>query len=67
MELSRNWHWMWSTFYFHKKYNGFCYAIHKVFSGKFLSAILKTLFYLIIFNKKKKKFIFKEHQDYSIL
>ena len=23
MELSRNWHWMWSTFYYHKKYKGF--------------------------------------------
>ena len=22
MELSRNWHWMWSTFYFHKKHYG---------------------------------------------
>ena len=23
MELSRNWHWMWSTFNYHKKYKGF--------------------------------------------
>ena len=23
MELSRNWHWMWSTFHYHKKYDGF--------------------------------------------
>ena len=26
MELSRNWHWMWSTFYYHKKYKGFLFA-----------------------------------------
>ena len=30
MELSRNWHWMWSTFYFNKKYEGFIRALVKV-------------------------------------
>ena len=30
MELSRNWHWMWSTFYYHKKYSGFIVALFKV-------------------------------------
>ena len=27
MEISRNWHWMWSTFYYHKKYKGFLIAL----------------------------------------
>ena len=58
MELSRNWHWMWSSFYYHKKYNGFCYAIAKVFR-KLISALLKTLFYLIVFNKNKKKIYYQ--------
>ena len=29
MELSRNWHWMWSTFNYHKKYKGFfCFFLY---------------------------------------
>ena len=58
MELSRNWHWMWSTFYYHKKYNGFTVALFKVFK-KLLSALSKVLFYSIIFRKKKKKIYYK--------
>jgi Predicted glycosyltransferases len=27
MELSRNWHWMWSTFYYNKKYKGFLFSL----------------------------------------
>ena len=27
MELSRNWHWMWSTFYYNKKHNGYLIAL----------------------------------------
>ena len=27
LEKNRNWHWMWSTFYFHKKYKGFIIAL----------------------------------------
>ena len=27
MELSRNWHWMWSTFYFNKKHYGYLYSL----------------------------------------
>jgi N-acetylglucosaminyl-diphospho-decaprenol L-rhamnosyltransferase len=53
MELSRNWHWMWSNFYYHKKHNNFYYALSKV-STKLLSAIFKMLIYSIIFNKEKK-------------
>ena len=58
MELSRNWHWMWSSFYYHKKYNGFFYALFKI-SRKLVSAIFKILFYSLIFKKNKKKIYFQ--------
>ena len=52
LEKNRNWHWMWSTFYFHKKYKGFLVALIIIFP-KILSAIFKSLFYFLIFNKQK--------------
>ncbi len=58
MELSRNWHWMWSTFYYHKKYHGFLLALLKV-SRKFFSALLKVIIFSILFNKNKKKIYFQ--------
>ena len=57
LEKNRNWHWMWSTFYFHKKYKGFLIAMLIIFP-KLFSSILKTMFYLITFNKKKKDIYF---------
>ena len=53
MELSRNWHWMWSSFYFKKKYDGFFIALFS-FLRKILGSIIKYFFYSLIFNKKKK-------------
>jgi len=53
LEKNRNWHWMWSTFYYHKKYKGFILALIIVFP-KLLSAFIKTLIFFIIFNKKKR-------------
>ena len=47
MEKSRNWHWMWSTFYFHKKHYGYIIALIKILP-KFLSALLKTIFFKIV-------------------
>jgi len=58
MELSRNWHWMWSTFYFNKKHYGYLNSLIKI-SGKFLSAIIKIIFYTLVFNNKKKKIYFQ--------
>ncbi len=58
MELSRNWHWMWSTFYYHKKYYGFFIAL-LIVSRKFLSALIKVIFYSILFNQNKKKIYFQ--------
>ena len=58
MEMSRNWHWMWSTFYYQKKYNGFIFALFKV-SKKLISSLIKVLFYSLIFNQKKKKIYYQ--------
>ena len=58
MELSRNWHWMWSTFYFNRKHYNYFYALFKV-SRKFFSSLIKFIYYLMIFNKSKKKIYFQ--------
>ena len=54
IEYLRNWHWMWSKFYFNKKHYGYLIALLKTFSN-FLSAIFKYLYYSLLFNKNKKK------------
>ena len=54
MELSRNWHWMWSTFYYNKKYKGFFISI-LIILPKLFSAIMKVLIYSLVFNKEKKE------------
>jgi len=53
MELSRNWHWMWSTFNYHKKYRGFFVSFF-IILPKLSSAIVKVLLYTLTFNKKKQ-------------
>ena len=54
MELSRNWHWMWSTYYFNKKHFGITMALITI-SGKLFSSVIKLIFYASVFNKKKKE------------
>ena len=54
IELSRNWHWMWSKFYFNKKHKGFVRALIIGFPS-FLSAILKFIINLVFKNKNKKE------------
>ena len=54
IELSRNWHWMWSKFYFNKKHYGYLKAFLKIFNN-FISSSIKFLFYLMIFKNDKKK------------
>ena len=54
LEKNRNWHWMWSTFYYHKKYNGFFKALILVFP-KLLSAVIKTIIYFLLFKKENKE------------
>ncbi len=57
LEKNRNWHWMWSSFYFHKKYKGFFLALIIIFP-KLISAFIKILFYFLIFDKKKRDIYF---------
>ena len=54
LEYLRNWHWMWSKFYFNKKHYGAINAFRKIIFN-LLSANLKYLTYLLIFNKHKTK------------
>ena len=53
IEKSRNWHWMWSKFYFFKKHYGFLIAFIKTFPI-FLSSFFKYVFYFFTLNNKKK-------------
>jgi GT2 family glycosyltransferase len=53
LEKNRNWHWMWSTFYYNKKHKGFFLALINIFP-KFFSASIKTLIYSLLFNKNKR-------------
>ena len=54
VELSRNWHWIWSKFYFNKKNFGFTKAMIECFPT-YISSILKFLFYSLINSDFKKK------------
>ncbi len=49
----REWHWMWSTFYFYKKNFNYFYALNKVL-GKFIKSFLKVIFYSIVFNQNER-------------
>ena len=53
IELSRNWHWMWSSFYYNKKYRGFIISFF-IILPKLLSAIFKVVIYSVFVNRKKK-------------
>ena len=54
IELSRNWHWMWSKFYFNRKHYGYLKALLSVF-GNLFSAKIKFFYFLITFNSYKRK------------
>ena len=58
MELSRNWHWMWSTFYYNKKYKGFLISFLRILP-KMLSATIKIFIYFLIFNKEKREIYYQ--------
>ena len=53
-ELLRNWHWMWSTFYYQKKYYGYFYAVYKTY-GKLFRSIFYFFLYAILLNTEKRK------------
>ena len=52
-EMFRNWHWMWSTFYYHKKHYNYFYALVKI-SGKLVRSFFKMIIYTINYDKKKQ-------------
>ena len=54
LEYLRNWHWMWSKFYFNKKHYGFLNSLSKILLNV-ISANIKFLFYLLTFNSHKRK------------
>ena len=52
MEKSRNWHWMWSKFYYYKKHHNYFLSFLKTFPT-FISSAIKFFYYKIINDKKK--------------
>ena len=54
IEYLRNWHWMWSKFYFNKKHYGYLIALLKV-SKNLISAKLRFFYFLITLNSFKRK------------
>ena len=52
-EYLRNWHWMWSKFYFNKKHSGFLISTIKIFPS-FISATIKYIIFLILLKNHKK-------------
>ena len=54
--LSRNWHWMWSRFYYNKKHKNYLIAIILSIPKLFSSLLRSIIFY--IFNKKRSKIYF---------
>ncbi len=53
-EMIRSWHWMWSTFYYHKKHGGYLKAFSLMY-GKLVRAFVKMLVFTLFYNKKKQK------------
>tara|TARA_B100001057_G_scaffold443446_1_gene479545 strand:+ start:903 stop:1808 length:906 start_codon:yes stop_codon:yes gene_type:complete len=53
-ENLRNWHYMWSSFYFYKKNYSYLTALKKML-GKLIRAAFKTLFYYFTFQTAKKE------------
>ena len=47
MEKSRNWHWMWSKFYFYKKNYGYISGLIKTLPN-FINCLIKYIFYKIL-------------------
>ena len=57
IELCRNWHWMWSLYYYNLKHFGLLVA-YKITLYKFTSSLIKILMAMLLF-KKKKYLIYK--------
>ena len=63
MEVQRNWHYLWSLFYFSKKHHGIFFA-YKNTIKKFFSALIKCCFFYF-FNKKK--YLIYKHRFLGLL
>jgi GT2 family glycosyltransferase len=61
MEISRNWHWMWSNFYYNKKHFGILKA-YNVTILLFIKSILKMTLFL-----NKKKFLINKARFLGLL
>ena len=57
LEKNRNWHWMWSTFYYNKKHKGLFMAIFFILP-KLISSVLRIIFYQVTFQNKKRDIYF---------
>ena len=54
IEYCRNWHWMWSKFYFNKKHYGYSKAFLTSLPTM-ITSIIKSFYYFITVNNYKKK------------
>ncbi len=55
----KDWHYMWSSFYFYRKNYSYIYALKK-FIGKFLSSLFKMILYSILFQKiNRDKYLYR--------
>jgi GT2 family glycosyltransferase len=52
IELCRNWHWMWSLYYYNLKHFGL-FSAYKITLYKFISSLLKLLLSILLMQKKK--------------
>ena len=57
MELQRNWHYMWSKYYFYKKHFGILLSIFKIFPN-FISSVIKFVLFSVLNKKNLKKIYF---------
>ena len=54
LEVNRNWHWMWSSFYYSKKYKGYFKSLI-FFSPKLFMSLFKFIFFKILRKNNKSK------------
>ena len=55
----KDWHWMWSSFYFYKKNYSYFFAFKKLI-GKLIKSFIKLIFYSITFQiDKKNKYLYR--------
>jgi len=55
----KNWHYMWSNFYYHKKNYGYFFSFKKNF-GKLFRSFIKTILYFLLLQKRKRdKYFFR--------